>query len=92
MTDKYFTKTEADVLNGTRIRTMVEFSGVPQGTTGTVMGAAETGRDTAAVFMQPGKAGSEGYTVAIQWDLPGRDKPLVDWFSKADFERYLQTL
>ena len=92
MTDKYFKKAEAEALQGNRIRSMVEFSGVPKDTTGTITGADKTGRYAAGAFMRPGKAGPEGYTVAIQWDLPERGKPLVDWFSKTEFERYLQTL
>lgn len=92
MTDRYFTKGETEVLWGARIRTSVEFSGVPKDTAGTVTGANKTGRDTAGSFMRTGKAGPDGYTVAIQRDLPGRGKPLVDWFSKAEFERYLQAV
>lgn len=78
MTDRYFTKGEAEALRGIQIRTTVEFSGVPKGTAGTVARADQSSRD--------------GYTVAIQWDLPGRDRPLVDWFGKAEFERYLERL
>ena len=28
----------------------------------------------------------------IQWHLPGRTEPLVDWFSKSEYERYLEEL
>jgi hypothetical protein len=33
--------------------------------------------------------GEGGYTLAIQWDLPGRAKPLVDWFTKSEYEQFL---
>ena len=70
-----FTHAEAQVLQGAKISTTVAFSGVPKGTSGTVMRADQ---------------GRNGYTVAVQWELPGRAQPLIDWFSKAEFERYLQ--
>lgn len=49
---------------GRRIKTLIEFSGVPRATLGEVTRADESG---------------EGYTLTIQWDLPkDRAKPLVD--------------
>jgi hypothetical protein len=60
---------------GQRIKTLIEFAGVPRGTLGEVTRADESG---------------EGYTLAIQWELPERrGKPLVDWFIKSEYERYL---
>lgn len=60
---------------GRRIKTMVEFSGVPRGTFGEVTRADRSG---------------EEYTVAIQWELSERlGKPLVDWFTKDEYERFL---
>ncbi len=60
---------------GRRIRTLVEFSGIPQGTTGQVIQAEPSGA---------------GYTLAIQWELPERRaRPLVDWFSRSEYERFL---
>jgi len=41
MEDRYFTAAEAQTLVGQGIRTNVEFSGVPQGTTGSVSRADE---------------------------------------------------
>lgn len=63
---------------GKRVRTLVEFSGVPKGTTGIV-----TRYDEGAV--------------AIAWDLPHRlfgtrTMPLVDWFDRAAYDRYLAEL
>lgn len=96
MTREYFTKPEAETLVGTRIRTLVAWSGVPRDTTGEVVSADD---------------GAHGWTVAIQWDLatdPLRieagqvkgaafvmvsgGKPLVDWFTKDEYERYLEEL
>ncbi len=62
---------------GQRIRTQMAFSGVPQGTFGQVIQA---------------DAKDGGYTLAIQWELPERAKPLVDWFSRAEYERFLREL
>ena len=61
---------------GRRIQTLVAFSGVPRGTFGQVIQA------------DPGEG---GYSLAIQWVLAGREgKPLVDWFSRAEYERFLR--
>lgn len=55
---------------GRRIRTLVEFSGVPRGTTGQVIQADPSG---------------PGYTLAIQWEPPEhRARPLGDWFSQSE--------
>lgn len=63
---------------GRRIRTLVEFSGVPRGTTGQVIQADPSG---------------SGYTLAIQWELPEyRARPLVDWFSRSEYERFLREI
>jgi hypothetical protein len=63
---------------GRRIKTLVGFSGVPRGTLGEVIRADKSG---------------EGYTLAIQWELRERHgKPLVDWFTKSEYERYLEEL
>jgi len=66
-------------LVGQRIRTLVEFSGVPAGTNGKVTCADKAGCD-------------DGYTVAIQRKMPGRAAPLVDWFTRDEFYRYLEQL
>src|SRR5205809_8131985 len=68
---------EAVAQLGRRIRTQVEFSGVPAGTAGIV------------VRVDP--AGTQGaYTIGIQWQLDGRQQPLVDWFTKSEYERFLK--
>jgi hypothetical protein len=126
--DRHFTQAEAEAKVGKRIQTRVDFSGVPKGSTGTVISIDPAGtarvRDTAQKI----------YDVAIQWDgktiqkalaeLTNRleqvdenentieryaqreqlldeadwllfidiDKPLVDWFTKDEYEQYLEEL
>lgn len=61
---------------GQQIKTLVEFSGVPKGTLGEVTRADRSG---------------EGYTLAIQWELPERrERPLVDWFTRDEYERLVE--
>lgn len=70
--------TEAEALAriGKKIRTRREFSGVPVGTTGTVI--------------RPFQFGDGTFGLDIQWDLPGRGRPLVDGFSKEEYEGFLE--
>lgn len=72
-----WTSSEAAALIGRRVRTRMAFSGVPAGTTATV------------VRVEPS---SQGYTVALEWDLPGRATPLVDWFRRSEWERFIEML
>jgi hypothetical protein len=100
-----FSRADAEALVGKRIKTLVEFSGVPKGAPGTVVRADVAG--TAKV----GGVTIEEYDLAIQWDLPvgpqvieaghiegypvvsiRGGKPLVDWFTKDEYERYLAEL
>lgn len=101
-----FSKTAAKALVGKRIKTLVEFSGVPKGTTGTVIRA-----DAAGTAKVAGRTVEE-YDLAIEWDLPAAigqvigagkisglpyvtirgGKPLVDWFTKDEYERFLAEL
>ena len=106
---EHFTQDEAQAKVGRRIKTLVEFSGVPKDTTGQVIRA-----DAAGQTKPPFGEAREVFDVAIQWDLPGRQplaelvipgeapndpyiyicsgNPLVDWFTKAEYEQYLQEL
>ncbi len=70
-----FTKHEAEKVIGRRVRTNVDFSGVPKGTFGWVIRADDDGRG--------------GYSVGIQWEME-RSKPLVDWFTKDEYSRFLE--
>jgi len=74
---EHFSRQEAVAQLGRRIRTEVEFSGVPAGTAGIVVRADPAGTQRA-------------YTVGIQWQLGGRQQPLVDWFTKSEYDRFLK--
>jgi hypothetical protein len=69
-----FTESEAKDKIDRSIRSLVEFSGVPKGTVGKVVQIDEL---------------AGGYDIVVEWFLPGRGKPLRDWFSKDEFEKYL---
>jgi hypothetical protein len=58
------------------VETLVPFSGAPQGTAGVVVRYDEA---------------DSGFDVGIQWELPRRrTRPLVDWFSKDEYEEFLR--
>lgn len=104
---EHFSQAEAQAKVGKRIRTRVDFSGVPAGTTGRVVSADPAGQAKA-----PFGEAVETFDVAIQWDLPRptpsadlvipakgepyieirNGKPLVDWFTKGEYEQYLDEL
>jgi len=73
--DEYFTPAEAAAKVGKRMRTRIAFSGVPRGTSGTVL-----------------EPDDRLVSLPIQWHLPGRTEPLVDWSSESEYERYLEEL
>ncbi|MCA1852854.1 MAG: hypothetical protein LC647_10790 [Beggiatoa sp.] len=77
--ERHFSQVDAQALLGRCIRTKVEFSGVPAGTAGTV---TRTDKGSSP----------EGYTVAIQWNLPDRPRPLVDWFTRDEYQSFLEDL
>jgi len=86
---KRFTQAEAEGKVGTCIKSLVEFPGVPRGTTGRVVKA-----DSASQFKNPFGVIQEEFDVIIEWDLPTRvfgnaSKPLWDWFTKSEYEQYL---
>ncbi len=93
MERELFTEAEAQNKVGKKIRTLTRFSGVPEGTKGTVIKADPSGG---------------GYTLAIQWGLEpppqviargilsgepftylSGGNPLVDWFTKNEYEHFL---
>lgn len=78
-TAKYFSHKEAESLIGKRIRTNMEFAGVPKGTGGFVVRADRSASD-------------DKYDVGIQWELPNELKPLVDWFSRDEYYRFLEEI
>jgi hypothetical protein len=69
-----FSKAEAQAKVGTRVRTRVTFAGVPQGATGTIIGADRV---------------IDGYDVEVAWGQSERRTPWVDWLTKEEYEAYL---
>jgi len=63
-----------------KVKTLVEFSGVPKGTTGICEYDTPANR----------KSHFEG-SKKVTWDLD-RSKPLVDWFTEWEFKKYLKVL
>ncbi|MCP6727298.1 MAG: hypothetical protein KJI69_04680 [Patescibacteria group bacterium] len=59
-----------------KVISLVEFSGVPKGTTG--------------ICEYDTPANREG-SKKVTWDLD-RSKPLVDWFTDWEFKKYLEVL
>jgi hypothetical protein len=84
MKQRFFDKATALNMLGRGIQSLVGFSGVPGGTTGRVIRADPVSHPFAG-----GGAPAELYDLAIQWDLPNRGKPLVDWFTKDEYEKFL---
>jgi hypothetical protein len=103
---KYFSQEEAQTKVGRRIRTRVAWSGVPEGTAGDVIRADPAGQtkqpfgkavevfDVAIQWNLPaepqrvGIGQLEGETFLV---VTG-GKPLVDWFTKDEYEKYLEEL
>ena len=94
-TREYFTKREALEKVGKIVETLVTFSGVPKGNTGTVARIYNASKDTYGVDIQwhlksqkpvvaEGKIGGESF-VFVQ-----TNKPLMDGFSKTEYEKFLK--
>lgn len=104
---QHFTQVDAEGKVGRRIQTRVDFSGVPRGTTGRVVSADEAGcakppfgkeEEVYDVAIQCELPRPEPYADLV---IPVGDesylhiqtgKPLVDWFTKDEYERYVDEL
>jgi len=87
----HFTRAEAAEKQGVLVQTHVAIFDIPTGTCGTVVQAAMT---------------EDGYSVAVAWhvtpdqphdshvdtDLTPSADPILDWFTKNEYERYLTEL
>ena len=104
---QYFTQAEAAAKVGGRIQTRVDFSGVPRGTTGRVVSADEAGwakpafgkeeevYDVAIQWELPRPEPSADLVIPVDAEpylYIQTGKPLVDWFTKDEYERYLDEL
>ena len=103
---EYFTQEEAEAKVGRRIKTLVPWSGVPGGTRGDVVRADRAGQSKTPfgeaveaynvaiqwdlprepLQVASGQVGGEPF-LAISGG-----KPLVDWFSKDEYDQYLAEL
>ncbi len=107
MEREYFTKSEADSLVGRRIQTLVEFSGVPKGVAGVVLRADSAGRTKGVGAKAPDEvynlaiqwelpaekaAVATGEAAGEPFLVIRRGGPLVDWFSKDEYQKYLREL
>jgi hypothetical protein len=92
----YFTEDQACTLVGKRIKTLVAWSGVPARCTGQVT-RADPGRDgwTVAITWElprdpvqvgVGQVGGEPFLFV------SGGKPLTDWFSRDEFERWIEVV
>jgi hypothetical protein len=81
---KNVTQAEAQAKVGKVVRSLQEVASVPQGTLADVIAADPMGTSK-PMF---GEA-FQVFDVAVQWRLQEL-KPLVDWFSKEEYEKYLQ--
>ena len=77
-----FTKQEAEALVGKEVITRVEFSGVVKQTRGVVLKPSPNDYTSDGKYVR---------SVPVQWIQPERrGKPLVDWFTKYEFEKFLE--
>ena len=93
---EYFTREEAEALVGKRIRTLIAWSGVPIHTTGRVISADENGDGwTVAIRWDlPIKPQQEGFeeSAGEPFLVVSGGKPLVDWFSKSEYQQHLMEI
>lgn len=107
MTEReYFTYEEVHAKVGRQVKTLVDFSGVPRDTTGQVVRADSAGR-TKPMFGEAFETYDVGVQWNLprepiqieRSDSAGEvfmaitgGRPLVDWFSKDEYEQYLEEL
>lgn len=72
-----FSKTEAESLQGKRIRTSVDLADVPAGTPGQVRGWQEAGRE--------GK-----YDLIVRFEPVLTSQPVLKWLSKSDYDSFVE--
>jgi hypothetical protein len=106
MERRYFTQLEAQAKVSQRIRTTVPFSGVPEGSSGKVISADSIGKsqkpgepsevfDVAIQWELPRPAPMLDLIIAAQGEVyvhMQTGKPLVDWFTKREYDQYLLML
>jgi hypothetical protein len=83
----YFTQEEAEAKIGQRIRTKVTWASIPVGTHGTVVGIDEMGKTKSAATVP-----IVIFDVVIRWDVTNHQQTLTDWFTKEEYEQYLEEI
>jgi hypothetical protein len=72
-----FTRSEAEKLVGTHVKTRADLSDVPAGTLGEIDGWQETER-------------SDTYDVIVRFEPSLTTKPVLKWLSKSDYQTLLK--
>lgn len=73
-----FSEAEARAKVGQRVRAWIEWPGLTKGATGTVVD----------IF----HVGDNSFEVIIQWDVPHPNRPCGDWFTKSEYEVFLEEI
>ena len=74
---EYFTEAEARALLGRRVRTRSEWG--------------DAREDTAGVVTRVEQSTTRlGWIVGITWDWPRKNDPLMDWFDRGQYERWIK--
>jgi hypothetical protein len=103
---EHFSREEAEAKVGRKIRTRVAWSGVPQGTTGAVVRADSAGLSKPSIgeVVETFDVGIQWdlprEPLQIRQGVIGDEpilmitggRPLLDWFSKGEYEAYLDEL
>jgi hypothetical protein len=74
--------------NQCRIKSIIDFNGVPKGTTGTAeWDDSLKGHESWKIIWNLPK---EDWTDSSGYRVKGRRKPLEDWFDEEEFDRWLE--
>lgn len=76
--EQRFSEAEARAKLGQRVKAWIELPGLTKGATGTVVD----------IF----HVGDELFELIIQWDVPNPNRPCGDWFTKFEYELFLEEI
>jgi hypothetical protein len=85
----YFTREEAAEKHGVIVQTTISILDVPRGTRGTVVRSAKTPDDGYSVAIEWQRAPDQPHEHAPDADTPQPADPIIDWFTKSEYERYV---
>ncbi len=90
---EYFTHEEAHAKVGRQVQTLREFASVPRGTTGTVIETDTVSTDLYSLVIRwnlQNEKREQHFDIGTEPVLfVTGGKPLVDWFSRDEYERFL---